>query len=124
MAAAQSGFLRTDRTITRIVEALDRASATRALLDEVVAEVRLPVSDGRLMELLEDHVREAVLHLPEDFRQAVILADLEDRSYKEIAEIMDCPLGTVMSRLFRGRKLLREALGDYARSQGIVKSGE
>lgn len=77
---------------------------------------------AELMELLDDNVREAVMNLPEDFRQAVIMADMEDRSYKEIADVMGCPLGTVMSRLYRGRKLLREELGDYARSQGIVKS--
>jgi RNA polymerase sigma-70 factor (ECF subfamily) len=75
-----------------------------------------------LMELLDDNVREAVMSLPEEFRNAVIMADMEDQSYKEIADVMGCPLGTVMSRLYRGRKLLREALGDYARSQGIVKS--
>jgi len=55
----------------------------------------------------------------EDFRRVVILADIEDKSYKEIAEIMDCPLGTVMSRLYRGRKILREKLGDYAAEHGL-----
>jgi RNA polymerase sigma-70 factor (ECF subfamily) len=52
---------------------------------------------------------------------AVILADLEDFSYKEIAEIMDCPAGTVMSRLFRGRKILQGLLRDYAVEQGIIR---
>ena len=51
---------------------------------------------------------------------AVILADLEDFSYKEIAEIMDCPAGTVMSRLYRGRKILQGLLYDYAVEQGII----
>ena len=55
-----------------------------------------------LLELLDDPVRKAVEELPEDFREAVIMADLEDMSYKEIAEVMRCPLGTVMSRLYRG----------------------
>jgi RNA polymerase sigma-70 factor (ECF subfamily) len=56
-----------------------------------------------------------------DFRMAVILADLEDFSYKEIAEIMECPAGTVMSRLYRGRKILQELLYDYAVEQGIIQ---
>jgi len=54
---------------------------------------------------------------------AVILADLEDFSYKEIAEIMDCPAGTVMSRLYRGRKILQGLLHHYAVEQGIIQPG-
>ena len=73
-----------------------------------------------LLELLDDEVKEAVESLPEDFRYAVIMADLEDKSYKEIAEAMDCPLGTVMSRLYRGRKLLRGRLMEYARERRMV----
>ncbi len=75
-----------------------------------------------LLELVDDPVREAVAALPPDFREAVIMADLEDLSYKEIAEVMGCPLGTVMSRLYRGRKMLRESLGDYAREHGVQVS--
>ena len=73
-----------------------------------------------LMELLDDEVKAAIESLPEDFRGAVIMADLEDMSYKEIAEIMDCPLGTVMSRLYRGRKLLRDILHNYAQERRLV----
>ncbi len=80
--------------------------------------------DGaELLELLDDKVRNAVETLPEDFRQAVIMADLEDLSYKEIAEAMGCPLGTVMSRLYRGRRLLREQLRGYAQDHRIVPKG-
>jgi RNA polymerase sigma-70 factor (ECF subfamily) len=80
-----------------------------------------PERSGReLLELLDDEVKHAVESLPHDFRQAVIMADLEDMSYKEIAEAMDCPLGTVMSRLYRGRKLLRESLYDYAKDLRLV----
>lgn len=75
---------------------------------------------GDIIELLDDRVKEAIEGLPEDFRKAVIMADVEDKSYKEIAEAMDCPIGTVMSRLYRGRKLLREQLGDYAKSRRIA----
>ena len=54
----------------------------------------------------------------------VILADLEDFSYKEIADILDCPVGTVMSRLYRGRKLLEKALLKYARKHGYIRGAE
>lgn len=73
-----------------------------------------------LMELLDDEVKEAVQSLPEDFRIAVIMADMEDKSYKEIADVMGCPLGTVMSRLYRGRKMLRDQLYAYAKDRGLV----
>lgn len=78
------------------------------------------IDSDDLMELLNDEVKSAVVSLPDDFRQAVIMADMEDMSYKEIAEAMNCPLGTVMSRLYRGRKLLRERLYDYAKDRRIV----
>ncbi len=74
-----------------------------------------------VMELLDDKVKAAVHSLPPEFKQAVVMADIEDKSYKEIAEEMGTPMGTVMSRLYRGRKLLREQLGDYARGRGISK---
>lgn len=86
-------------------------------------EVPIRVEQGHreeLMELLDDEVRAAIESLPDDFRLAVIMADLEDMSYKEIAGVMDCPLGTVMSRLYRGRKLMRDQLEDYARRHRLV----
>ncbi len=73
-----------------------------------------------LLELLDDEVRSAVDSLPDDFRMAVIMADLEDKSYREIADVAGCPLGTVMSRLHRGRKILRKQLGPYARDRHLV----
>jgi RNA polymerase sigma-70 factor, ECF subfamily len=83
-------------------------------------------TDGRDVEtallgrMVSADVEKALAAVPSDFRMAVILADLEDFSYKEIAEIMDCPAGTVMSRLFRGRKILQGLLHDYAVEQGII----
>ncbi|MDX9724031.1 MAG: sigma-70 family RNA polymerase sigma factor [Myxococcota bacterium] len=68
-----------------------------------------------------DDVRAALEAIPVDFRMVVLLADLQDFSYREIAEIMDCPIGTVMSRLYRGRRLLQRQLVDYAVSQGYLQ---
>ncbi len=65
-------------------------------------------------------IMEALESLPEDYRMAVMLADLEGLAYKEIAEIMDCPIGTVMSRIYRGRKLMHKLLFDHAVEQGLV----
>jgi len=73
-----------------------------------------------LDRLADVDVVEALAKVPEDFRMAVYLADVEGFSYKEIAEIMDTPVGTVMSRLHRGRKLLRELLEDYAIERGLI----
>ena len=67
-------------------------------------------------------VAEAMASLPENFRMAVYLSDVEGFSYKEIAEIMGTPIGTVMSRLNRGRSLLRTALADYAAEHGIARA--
>jgi RNA polymerase sigma-70 factor (ECF subfamily) len=74
--------------------------------------------------LLSDDVLAAIDALPLDFRMVVILADLQEFSYKEIAEILDCPVGTVMSRLYRGRKLLQKYLLGYAVEQGVVRLPE
>lgn len=70
--------------------------------------------------LLSDDVLRAIDELPIDFRLVVILADLQDFSYNEIAEIVGCPVGTVMSRLYRGRKLLQKKLKDYALESGVI----
>jgi RNA polymerase sigma-70 factor, ECF subfamily len=69
-------------------------------------------------------IREALDSLPPDYRTAVTLADLEGLSYKEIAEVMDCPIGTVMSRIYRGRKTLHKLLYEHAREIGIVEDGD
>ncbi|MGM0574255.1 MAG: sigma-70 family RNA polymerase sigma factor [Myxococcota bacterium] len=73
-----------------------------------------------LNRLFPEHVQQAIEALPDNFRIPVVLADLQDFSYKEIAEIMDCPVGTVMSRLFRGRKRLQEELFNYAVELGVI----
>lgn len=82
---------------------------------------RLRSAEAEALDRLTDSVVvEAMAALPEERRIAVYLADVEGFSYREIAEIMDTPLGTVMSRLHRGRAQLRDLLADYAREQGLV----
>jgi len=70
--------------------------------------------------LPDSAVKDALQSIPEDFRLAVYFADVEGFSYQEIADIMKTPVGTVMSRLHRGRRMLREKLSDYARDRGIA----
>ena len=70
--------------------------------------------------LLEDEVTAAIESLPEDFRTVVILSDIEGLTYDEIAEFVDCPVGTVRSRLHRGRKFLRAKLFEYAKQRGFI----
>ncbi len=77
-----------------------------------------------LENVLDEDVQRALDHLPPDYRMVVLLADLEGFSYKEIAEILEVPVGTVMSRLYRGRRLLESAMLEYAREYGYLRSGE
>lgn len=70
--------------------------------------------------LLEDDVAKALESLPEDFRTVVILCDIEGLSYEEISDFVECPIGTVRSRLHRGRNMLREKLFQYAKKRGLI----
>lgn len=77
-----------------------------------------------LTPLVAAEVQRALDELPAEFRLAVVLSDVEEFSYEEISQIMGCPIGTVMSRLHRGRKLLQRSLYNHAVTMGIVKGEE
>lgn len=79
--------------------------------------------DVALDHLPDSDVKRALLQIPEEFRLAVYFADVEGYAYKEIAEIMQTPIGTVMSRLHRGRRALRDLLTEYAVERGFTKAG-
>ena len=93
------------------------------LSDEATRQIKNPEEEF-LTNVLDEHVQAAVDELPPDYRMVVLLADLEGFAYKEIAEILEVPVGTVMSRLYRGRRLLEAAMLRYARDHGYLRSGE
>jgi RNA polymerase sigma-70 factor, ECF subfamily len=95
-------------------EGAERESVTAQLFSADATETAANPEDHLLDRLLSEEVLQAIDRLPIDFRMVVILADLQEFSYREIAEILDVPVGTVMSRLFRGRKLLQKHLQAYA----------
>jgi RNA polymerase sigma-70 factor (ECF subfamily) len=101
-----------DLYLYRRLGALEAAAAGRSAEDEV------------LDLFTDDDVKHALESLPEQFRMAVLLADIEGFSYKEIADIMDIPIGTVMSRLHRGRRALQKALFEFGLDRGLVPSAE
>jgi len=72
-------------------------------------------------DLLHDEVKIALEGIPDEFRTVLVLSVIEGFAYKEIAQILDIPIGTVMSRLFRGRKALQKSLREFARNRGLVK---
>ncbi len=71
--------------------------------------------------IFDDEIVQAIELMPDDYRIAVLLCDIENFSYKEISEILDVPIGTIMSRISRGRKILQKSLIDYARREGYVR---
>jgi RNA polymerase sigma-70 factor (ECF subfamily) len=105
-------------------EILDAAESSEANLGQFVSTGPRDTETALLGRMVSGDVERALAQVPAEFRLAVVLADLEDFSYKEIAEIMECPAGTVMSRLYRGRKILQKLLHGYAIEQGIVKPGQ
>lgn len=106
-------------------EILDAASAEQNVTDGVLihsaADDKQTPERAMLQRSVSDDVQRALDLLPDDFRTAVILCDMQGLSYKEIADIMNCPVGTVMSRLSRGRTLLARELREFAVAHGYVK---
>lgn len=119
-------FINTYQKKKRSREVLDAAQAEQRATDGVLVHehsVKQRDPERLLMDQsLSDDVARALESLPDDFRVAVVLCDVEGFSYKEIADIMECPVGTVMSRLYRGRRLLKESLHDFAVEHGIIKA--
>lgn len=106
---------------------MERASV-EPLYDEVLnrhaAEYASNPENHVFTKFFKEDLDQALDEVPEDFRIAVVLSDIEGFSYKEIAEMLDKPIGTVMSRLHRGRKLLQRSLVDYAVEAGVIPNTE
>ena len=100
--------------------AAEQEATDGVLVHENAASQRDP-EKTILSSTLSDEVSRALDTLSPEFRATVVLCDVEGFSYKEIADILECPVGTVMSRLYRGRRLLKKHLYDYAVSEGIVR---
>ncbi|HEX9669499.1 MAG TPA: sigma-70 family RNA polymerase sigma factor [Thermoanaerobaculia bacterium] len=90
--------------------------------EDSVRQIKNP-EEELLENVLDQDVQLALDRLPPDYRMVVILADLEGFSYKEIADILEVPVGTVMSRLYRGRRLLEAAMLEFARDHGYLREG-
>src|SRR5690606_25671617 len=103
-----------------IVEGSEKDAVQERFVSRRASEFAANPEQYLFDRLLSNDVLRAIDELPIDFRLVVILADLQDFSYNEIAEIVGCPVGTVMSRLYRGRKLLQKKLKDYARESGVI----
>jgi RNA polymerase sigma-70 factor (ECF subfamily) len=98
-------------------------SAEAQVNEDLVKPAKNPEEEF-LENVLDEDVQQALDLLPPDYRMVVLLADLEGFSYKEIADILEVPVGTVMSRLYRGRKLLEAAMLRFARDHGYLREGE
>jgi len=105
----RSNRLRTRHRRPEVVEADDRLDA-------------LPAVEVTPQQVTDEDVLSALKALPPGFQEVIVLADVEELSYKEIATVLEIPIGTVMSRIHRGRRLLRAALAEYAAAQGIGRS--
>jgi RNA polymerase sigma-70 factor (ECF subfamily) len=101
---------------------LDRFSLYDRIADEDPFPYSNRLHDDFLAQFQDDDVRRALAALPEVYRTAVVLVYTEEMSYQELADVLGCPLGTVMSRLYRGRKALERELWECAKRRGLVKT--
>ena len=107
-----------------ISENVDRSSGAFEVVNPVWVKAAKADPEGEFFDAIVDEVvLQQIQDLPEDYRTAVVLSDLEGFTYQEIAEMTEVPVGTVKSRLFRGRRVLQSSLFDYAVSMGYIKGG-
>ena len=109
-------------TFINLYRRVQRAPETVAL-DEGGVEVQAPAEEGSLEAALDDYLKAALDALPDDYRIAVLMADVEEFPYEAIADILGCPVGTVRSRIHRGRNLLRTHLLKAAGRRGCQRGG-
>lgn len=105
---------------TNVAQAMQREGETGVMSADAKRSAR-DAEERLSYSLMGSAIQQALSDLPDEFRLAVVLCDVEEFSYREIADIMDCPVGTVMSRLHRGRRLLQTALREHALRAGIIK---
>ncbi len=105
-----------------LLEGQNREDVQHQLESESARDAATEPEQAYLDRMLSDDVVHALDALPEEFRTVIVLCDLEGLSYKDIAEVVDCPVGTVMSRLYRGRRILEQKLYGLAVEQGIVRA--
>ncbi len=108
-------------------EDIDAVNTNLAYEQENKALEEIDTLEGKYSDLsgiMEDDVKHAIDSLPIEYREAILFSDVEEMSYKDIAEITNVPIGTVKSRLNRGRKLLQKSLWDYAKDRGFIKRGK
>jgi RNA polymerase sigma-70 factor (ECF subfamily) len=125
LAILRNAFLNRVRGAGR--EVLDGGAIPWDATESAFADPRMAENNPEeefLQTVLHGDVDRALAALPLPFREAVTLADLEGLTYKEVAEVLGCPIGTVMSRLARGRALLRQSLKRFAREHGYVRGAE
>lgn len=104
-----------------ILDGSERATAQHFLIHPPSKKASLDPENHVAERSFSDEIHQALRKVPVEFRKIVILSDIQGLSYKEIADQVDIPVGTVMSRLFRGRRILQEALFDFAVESGVVR---
>ncbi|MFQ5865454.1 MAG: sigma-70 family RNA polymerase sigma factor [bacterium] len=114
-----NAYRRKKRGPTRVDFETTQATYAEEVPNEVNAEAMSEV-DENYKELFDDRISNALDKLPEQYRLVVLLSDVNDLKYKEIAEVLNCPIGTVMSRLSRGREMLAQNLRHYAVENGYL----
>ena len=111
---------RKDKAEPSLVD-FDNIESFHESIKEEVLTSSTTEDEAEFNELLDADVKKALEELPEDFRMAILLSIIEGFSYKEISEMINCPIGTVMSRIYRGRKMLKEKLTSYAKKHGYER---